>query len=105
MGSPSRMGLVQEVCRTLLRPPLLQQCTRPLQLWPRALCAGVPWMPGLVDYHNLRLGLRGQRARLPSKIFHPACEGLKMGSPSKMSFRGSMQEVCWMTLTPPPLQH
>ena len=78
---------------------------RPLQLWPRPLRVAAPWMPGLLDFDKFGLGLRCQRVRLPRKIFRPACEALKIGSPSGTCFPGSMQEVCWVTFTLPPLRH
>ena len=47
-----------------------------------------PWMPRLLGFDGLGLGLRCQQARLTSKIVHPACEALNTGSPSKMFFSG-----------------
>ena len=44
---------------------------------------------------------RRQRTSLPSKIIPQAWRALEMDSSSKTSFQGWMQEVCWVTLTPP----
>lgn len=96
---------VQVVCRTLLRPTSLQQPTRLLQLWTRGLREAVSWMPGLLVFDTLGLGLRCQRASLPSKILFRGLDVLKMGSPLKIVCQGWMQVVCWITLIPHPLQH
>ena len=67
------LGLMQEFFRMLLIPTPIQQSTRPLHPWRRPLRVAAPWMPGLLDFYNFELGLRCQRARLPSEGFHPAC--------------------------------
>ena len=64
-------GIVHEFSRMLLRPTPLQQQS----LVSPAARSG-PLEAGLLDFDTLELGLRRQRARLPSKIFHPVCEGL-----------------------------
>ena len=94
-------GHMQEFSRTLLRPTLLQQPTRPLHLCPRTLRAVAPWMPGMPDVGTRGLELRCQRAGLPSTVFHPVYEDLKIGSLSKV---GPMQEVSRTLLRPTPLQ-
>ena len=48
-------GIMQEYSRILFRPTPLQQPTRPLQLWPRALRVATPWSPGLLDSDTLEL--------------------------------------------------
>ena len=59
----------------------------------------------MLNLDTLGLGWRHQRASLPSKIIPRAWRALEMGNPSNFVFQGWMQEVCWMTLTLPPLQH
>ena len=84
-------GIMQEYSRTLLRPTPLQQPTRPLQLWPRALCVTTPWSLGLLDSDSLEL--RRQLARLASaKIFYLDYGGLRMDRISDMA---PVQEVYW----------
>ena len=94
-------GLMQEFSWMLLSPTPLQQSTRPLQPWPRPLRLAAPWIPGLSHFYHLGLGLRCLRATQPSKNFHPACEGLKMGSPSKMFFRARCRRSA-RCFGPPP---
>ena len=84
----------------LLRPTPLQQPTRPLQLWPRALRVGTPWSLGLLDSDTLEL--RRQLARLASKTFYLDYEGLRMESISEVA----PVHVCWtLWRLPPPLQN
>ena len=85
----SEVAPVQEVCRTLWRPtPPLQYPTRPLQLWPHALREAALWMLGLLNMDPLGLGLRRQRASLPSKIIPRAWEALAIGGLSKKKILG-----------------
>ena len=87
----------------LLNPTPLQQSTILLQPWPRPLRVAAPWEPGLLNFYHLGLVRGCLRARLLFEIFHPACEGLQMGSPSKMFFPGSLREVCRLLFSLPPL--
>ena len=82
-------GIIQEYNTMLLRPTPLQQLTRPLRLWPRALRVATPWSPGLLDSDTLEL--RRQLARLPSKIFYLDYGGLMMDRVKEMS---PVPEVC-----------
>ena len=67
MDKVPEVAPVQEVCRTLWCPtPSQEHLTRPLQPWPPALRKAALWMPGLLDMDTLGLGLRRQRASLPS---------------------------------------
>ena len=78
MDRVSKVGPVQEVCWTPYLPnPPPQHSTRPLKLWPRALRQVGLWRVRLLDLDTLGLGLRRQRASLPSKITP------RLGGPSR----------------------
>ena len=71
----------------LLRPTPIQQPKIPLQIWPRplrvaVLCGCPACWTSTISGSDCGVSERDYRV----KIFHPACEGFKMGRLSKIFF-------------------
>ena len=97
MNSRSRVGPIQDVCRTLLR-------TAASSVGP-ARCACGPLDARPAGRRHFRARTAVSASETTKQDFPSGLEDPQDGQRFDVFFQGSVQEVCWMTSTPPPLRH